>query len=108
MNKRFNDILCESVTKYPRNALFIRKDTCASKQLTPVNEATVSEWTRNIIPNKTLNVETFRSSFVSNYYPKSNNQEEKIMKTRMRTSADELNTAYLKYYNTPDTLRMLN
>ena len=104
LNKRLNDILYDSITKYPRNTLFIKKDTWSSKQLTPVNEATVSEWIRNIIPNKTLNVGTFRSSFVSYYYPKSNNQEKKIMITRMRTSTDELNRAYLKYYNTPDTL----
>ena len=38
------------------------------------------------------------------YYPKSNNQEKKIMTTRMQTSTDKLNRAYLKYYNTPDTL----
>jgi hypothetical protein len=104
LNKRLNDILYDSITKYPRNTLFIKKDTWASQQLTPVNDATVSEWIRNIIPNKTLNIGTFRSSFVSYYYPKSNNQEKKIMITRMRTSTDELNRAYLKYYNTPDTL----
>ena len=104
LNKRLNDILYDSITKYPRNTLFIKKDTWSSKQLTPVNEGTVSDWIRNIIPNKTLNVGTFRSSFVSYYYPKSNNQDKKIMITRMRTSTDELNRAYLKYYNTPDTL----
>ena len=38
----------------------------------------------------------------AHHYPKSNNQEKKIMIKRMRTSADELNRAYLKYYNTPD------
>jgi len=104
LNKRLNDLLYDSITKYPRNTLFIKKDSWASQDLTPVNETTISDWIRDIIPTKKLNVGTFRSSFVSYYYPKSNNQAKKIMITRMRTSADELNRAYLKFYNTPDTL----
>ena len=104
LNKRLNDLLYDSITKYPRNTLFIKKDTWASQILTPVNEKTVSDWIRDLIPTKTLNVGTFRSSFVSYYYPKSNNQAKQIMITRMRTSIGELNRAYLKFYNNPDTL----
>jgi hypothetical protein len=33
-----------------------------------------------------------------------NNLEKKLMVIRMRTSLDEINRAYLKYYNNPDTL----
>ena len=103
-NKRLNSILFESLIQYPRKTLFFKKDTWQSQQLTPVNEATISEWIRNILKDKTLNIGTFRSSFVSYYYPKFNNQEKKIMTVRMRTSIDEINRAYLKYYNNPDTL----
>lgn len=103
-NKRLNDLLFKSFYLYPRKRLFFKKDTWQSRQFTPVNEATVSEWIRNIIKDKTLNIGTFRSSFVSYYYPKFNNQEKKIMTVRMRTSIDEINRAYLKFYNNPDTL----
>lgn len=103
-NKRLNDLLIESFSNYPRLSLFIKKDTWNSQLLTPVNEATVSEWIRKLLPNKTLNIGTFRSSFVSYYYPKFNNQQKKLMTVRMRTSIDEINRAYLKFYNNPDTL----
>ena len=104
LNKRLNDMLYDSITKYPRNTLFIQKNSWISKSLTSVSASTVSEWIRNIVYKKTLNIGTFRSSFVSYYYPKSNNLDKKIMTTRMRTSTDELNRAYLKFYNTTDTL----
>jgi hypothetical protein len=104
LNKRLNDILYDSITKYPRNSLFIKKDSWSSQTLTRVGASTVSEWIRNIVSNKTLNIGTFRSSFVSYYYPKSNNLDKKIMVNRMRTSIDEINRAYLKFYNTPEAL----
>lgn len=104
LNKRLNALIIESILTYPRISLFIKKDTWQSQLLTPVNEATISEWIRHLIPNKTLNIGTFRSSFVSYYYPKFNNQGKKIMTIRMRTSIDEINRAYLKFYNNPDTL----
>ena len=72
--------------------------------MTPVNEDTVAGWIKDIIPNKNLKVATFCSSFVSYHYPKSNHQEKKIMAHRMRTSQFELVRAYLKFYNSPDTL----
>jgi hypothetical protein len=83
----------ESLVKYPRFTLFIQKDSYDN-----------SEWIRNLIPNRILNIGTFRSSFVSCYYPKVNNLEKKLMVIRMRTSLEELNRAYLKFYNNPDTL----
>jgi hypothetical protein len=104
LNKRLNDILYDSITKYPRNTLFIKKDSWSSQNLTKVGASTVSEWIRNIVSNKSLNIGSFRSSFVSYYYPKSNNLDKKIMIYRMRTSSDELNRAYLKFYNTPEAL----
>ena len=77
LNKRLNDLLFDSITKYPRNTLFIKRDSWASQDLTPVNDNTVSDWIRDIIPTKKLNVGTFRSSFVSYYYPKSNNHTQR-------------------------------
>jgi hypothetical protein len=104
LNKRLNQIIMDSISNYPRLTLFIKKDTYENKQLLPVKEKTISEWIRNLIPNRTLNIGTFRSSFVSYYYPKMNNLEKKLMVIRMRTSLDEINRAYLKFYSNPDTL----
>ena len=104
LNKRLNKIISDSLIKYPRRTLFIKKDTWSSQLLTPVSEDTVAGWIKNLIPNKTLNVGTFRSAFVSYYYPKSNNQAKKIMSIRMRTSQFESVRAYLKFYDNPDTL----
>jgi hypothetical protein len=104
LNKRLNNMIMESLVKYPRFTLFIKKDSYDNNQLIPVKEKTITEWIRNLIPNRTLNIGTFRSSFVSYYYPKINNLEKKLMVIRMRTSLDELNRAYLKFYNNPDTL----
>jgi len=103
-NKRLNEMILDSITKYPRKSLFIKKDSYENKQLLPVKEKTITEWIRNLIPNRTLNIGTFRSSFVSYYYPKINNLEKKLMVIRMRTSLDEINRAYLKFYTNPDTL----
>ena len=104
LNKRLNQMILDSISNYPRLTLFIKKDSYENKQLTPVKEKTVTEWIRNLIPNRTLNIGTFRSSFVSYYYPKINNLEKKLMVIRMRTSLDEINRAYLKFYSNPDTL----
>ena len=104
LNKRLNQMILDSISNYPRLTLFIKKDTYENKQLIPVKEKTVTEWIRNLVPNRTLNIGTFRSSFVSYYYPKINNLEKKLMVLRMRTSLDEINRAYLKFYSNPDTL----
>ena len=72
--------------------------------LTQVKKQYCQQGLTDLIPNKILNIGTFRSSFVSYYYPKSNNQEKQIMKTPMRIFIDERNRAYLKYYQSPETL----
>ncbi len=104
LNKRLNQMIRDSISNYPRLTLFIKKDSYENRQLIPVKEKTVSEWIRNLVPNRNLNIGTFRSSFVSYYYPKINNLEKKLMVIRMRTSIDEINRAYLKFYSSPDTL----
>ena len=104
LNKRLNQMILDSLSNYPRTTLFIKKDSYENKQLIPVKEKTVTEWIRNLVPNRTLNIGTFRSSFVSYYYPKINNLEKKLMVIRMRTSSSEIDRAYLKFYTNPDTL----
>ena len=104
LNKRLNQMIRDSISNYPRLTLFIKKDSYENRQLIPVKEKTVSEWIRNLVPNRNLNIGTFRSSFVSYYFPKINNLEKKLMVIRMRTSIDEINRAYLEFYSSPDTL----
>ena len=104
LNKRLNQMILDSISNYPRKTLFIKKDSYENKQLTAVKEKTVTEWIRNLVPNRTLNIGTFRSSFVSYYYNTMNNLEKKLMVIRMRTSSSEINRAYLKYYSNPDIL----
>ena len=97
-------MILDSLSNYPRTTLFIKKDSYENKQLIPVKEKTVTEWIRNLVPNRTLNIGTFRSSFVSYYYNTMNNLEKKLMVIRMRTSSSEIDRAYLKFYTNPDTL----
>jgi hypothetical protein len=104
LNKRLNQMILDSISNYPRLTLFIKKDSYENKQLLPVKEKTISEWIRNLVNGRTLNIGTFRSSFVSYYYNRMNNLEKKLMVIRMRTSLDEINRAYLKFYSSPDTL----
>ena len=99
-------MIVDSLAHYPRNTLFIKKDTWSSQLLIPVNEGTVAGWIKDILPNKSLNIGTFRSSFVSYYYPKSNNQEKKIMAHRMKTSQLKLVRAYLKFYSSPAKVKL--
>ena len=108
LNKRLNEMILNSISNYPRKSLFVSKESYRSKQPTAVKEQAVAGWIRDIIPNKTLNVGTFRSSFVSYYYPIMNNLEKTLMITRMRTSALEINRAYLKQYRKPEELNDWN
>ena len=82
-------MIMDSISNYPRLTLFIKKDTYENKQLLPVKEKAISEWIRNLTSNRTLNIGTFRSSFVSYYYLKMNNLEKKLMVVRMRTRLNE-------------------
>jgi len=98
-NKRLNKIILQSISDFPRTHLFI-----SPSSLKPVKDTTIAEWLKNLFPDKNLGVNTFRSSFVSYFYPKSNNREKDIMRIRMRTSRQELERAYFKQYTSPDVL----
>ncbi len=54
LNKRFNQMIMDGISNYPRLTLFIKKDTYENKQLTPVKEKTITEWIRNLVRNRTL------------------------------------------------------
>ncbi len=69
-NKRLNNIIIQSLTDFPRTHLFVSPST-----LKPVKDTTIAEWLKNLFPDKNLGVNTFRSSFVSYFYPKSNNRK---------------------------------
>ncbi len=69
----------DSISNYPTTTTLFIKDSYENKQLIPVKKKTVTEWIRNLVPDRTLNIGTFRCSFVSYYYPKINNLEKKLM-----------------------------
>ncbi len=61
LNKRLNQMFMDSISNHPRLTLFIKKDTYENKKQTLVKEKTITEWIRNLVPNRTLNIGTFRS-----------------------------------------------
>lgn len=104
LNKRLTKLLMYSYKTYPRNVLFISKLGWEKQDLKKVAPETVSEWLRELIPNKNIGINGMRSSFVSYWYDKFNNYQKQILKTRMRTSNNEIQRNYYKKYNTPDEL----
>ena len=104
LNKRLCALLKMSNKTYPRNHIFISANGWQSQKLTPVTAPTVSIWLRKYISSKNIGIDTFRSSFVSYYFPKFNNRQRYVLKTRMRTSMDIMMRSYLKFYTSPDEL----
>lgn len=104
LNKRLNTLLKYSYKTYKRPHMFIGKDKWNSQKLEKVSPSTVSDWLREVLETKNIGIDGFRSAFVSYYYPKFNNRQKAIMKTRMRTSRDILERSYLKHYTSPDEL----
>jgi len=98
LNEKLCKLLKYSYKTYPRKAVFINKDGWSNQNLKKVNAATVSGWVSDIIPNKNLGINGFRSAFVSYYFNKFNNNSKTILKTRMRTSIQEIEKNYLKQY----------
>lgn len=104
LNKRLCELLKMSLKTYPRVPLFIAANGWQNQKLNPVSAPTVSIWLRKYITSKNIGIDTFRSSFVSYYFPKFNNRQRYVLKTRMRTSMDIMMRSYLKFYNSPDEL----
>lgn len=104
LNKRLCELLKMSFKTYPRSSLFIAANGWQNQKLNPVSAPTVSIWLRKYITTKNIGIDTFRSAFVSYYFPKFNNRQRYVLKTRMRTSMDIMMRSYLKFYNSPDEL----
>ena len=104
-NKRLSDLLIKSYIMYPRKYLFIGRRNWKSQNLQKITPSTVAKWLRNIIGNKNIGVDGFRSAFVTYYLTKLNNAGRKIMAHRMRTSVDIMHRSYFKnVYNSPENL----
>lgn len=104
LNRRLNEIIKKSLILYPRNHLFLKKNSWNTTTHKSIQAQSVADWISNLISNKSLGVATFRSAFVSYYYPSSSNDEKALMALRMRTSLGEINRSYLKYYRSPEEL----
>ena len=103
-NNNLNELLIHSYRTYPRTPLFISKKGWYRQNLKKITPSSVSTWLRNLIGNKNLGIDGFRSSFVTYYLPKMNNAAKKIMSVRMRTSVDIIHRSYFKFTNNPDIL----
>lgn len=104
LNKRLCELLKMSHKVYPRTHVFIAANGWQNQKLTHVAAPTVSIWLRKYVSSKNIGIDTFRSSFVSYYFPKFNNRQRYVLKTRMRTSMDIMMRSYLKFYSSPDDL----
>lgn len=104
LNKRLCELLKMSHKVYPRTHIFIAANGWQNQKLTQVAAPTVSIWLRKYVSSKNIGIDTFRSSFVSYYFPKFNNRQRYVLKTRMRTSMDIMMRSYLKFYSSPDDL----
>lgn len=103
LNERLCSMLKYSYKTYKREAIFLGKTEWERKKK-QVSSASVRKWLSEILPNKNIGVNTFRSSFVSYYFPKWNNRQRSVMAVRMRTCMTQLMRSYLKIYTDPDTL----
>lgn len=104
LNTKLCNLLRYSFKTYPRPHLFIKSNYWSQMKIEKVATTSVSNWVKNLIPGKNININSFRSAFVSYYFPKFNNQQKNVLKSRMRTSIEIIMRSYLKTYQTPDTL----
>lgn len=103
LNTRLCNMLKYSYKTYKRSSMFLQKNEWRRNKK-PVSSAAIGKWLSELIPNKNIGVNTFRSSFVSYYFPKWNNRQRNVMAIRMRTSMSQIMRSYLKFYTDPDTL----
>jgi len=104
LNKRLNKLLKYSQQIYPRPHLFINKDNWNNQKLDKVAPSTVSEWVREVMTTKNIGINGLRRAFSTYYYPRFNNRQKAILKTRMRTSKENIERSYLKQYIAENTL----
>ena len=103
LNTKLNLLLKYSKRTYDRIPVFIYKNAWPNKT-TAVSSGTVSGWLREIIPNKNIGINTFRSAFVSYYLHKFSNTQKQALAARMRSSIDVITRSYYKKYDLPDIL----
>ena len=100
-NKKLAKLIKYSFDTYPRPYLFLGKDNWVKQNFNNASFNTICVLLRNITEEKNICIDGFRSAFVSHYYPKINNKDKEIMKTRMRTSREIIERFYLKYDTEP-------
>jgi len=103
-NKELCSLIKYSLETYPRPNLFIGKDNWERQKFNKATVQTICIWLKDISDIKNICIDGMRSAFVSYYYPKINNRQKEILKTRMRTSKDVIERSYLKYENTEEPL----
>jgi len=96
-NKQLSSLIKYSLETYPRTNLFIGKDNWEKQKFNKATTQTICIWLKDLLDIKNICIDGMRSAFVSYYYPKINNKQKDIMKTRMRTSKDVMERSYLKY-----------
>lgn len=101
-NKKLSDLLKYSYETYPRKHVFINQNTYNNGTFEKVSHKSVSKWVRDLLNNKNMGIDGFRSSFVSYYLPKMNNNQKTIMSIRMRTSIGIISRSYFKQVVSPD------
>ena len=103
LNTRLCNMLKYSYKTYKRSSMFLQKNEWRRNKKA-ISSAAIGKWLSELMPNKNIGVNTFRSSFVSYYFPKWNNRQRNVMAIRMRTSMSQIMRSYLKFYTDPDTL----
>lgn len=103
LNRKLCLLLKYSKRTYPRVPLFIKMIDWPVRT-NPVKSAAVSLWLREVVKNKNIGVNTFRSAFVSYYLPKFSNANKQTLAARMRSSIDVITRSYFKQYQLPDVL----
>lgn len=107
LQNKLNNLIKYSLTVYPRKFLFIKKNSWSAQILQRVSNNTISEWLRELLDNKNINIAGLRSSFVSYWFDFWNNRQKAICARNMRSSVGELYRAYYKRYKTPDELILI-
>ena len=103
LNERLSVLLKYSKVTYKRKSIFLGKNEWGREER-EVSSGAVRRWISQLVAKKNIGINTFRSSFVSYYFPKWNNRQRNVMAIRMRTSMSQIMRSYLKFYTTPDVL----
>jgi hypothetical protein len=103
-HNKLNTLLKNTLKMYPRPFLFIPKNTWSGQVLKKVGHETVSEWLRDLVKDKNINISGMRSAFASYWIDIWNTRQLTICAAHMRTSVDEIMKAYRKKFNNPEDL----